>query len=354
MVAEECREIMARLGLRTIDEMVGRCDLLEIDDAVEHWKTAGIDLTPILTPAEKPHPGVEVHCTIDQNHGIDAVLDNQLIKECGPAIERGESVRVEMDIENIDRAFGAMLSHNVSKRWGAEGLPDDTIHVKCRGSAGQSLAAWVTRGITIEVEGDANDYTGKGLCGGRLIVYPPVGSTFRSEENIIIGNVALYGSTGGEAYFRGCAAERFCVRNSGAKAVIEGVGDHGCEYMTGGIAVILGSTGRNFAAGMSGGVAYIYDPDRQFRPNCNRETIELEDLEGQDRVELRRLIENHRKFTKSEVASRILDDWSVAAADFVKVMPVDYKRALRELAEEEIRARPPQEAELVMSAGGGG
>ena len=354
MVAEECREIMARLGLRTIDEMVGRCDLLEIDDAVEHWKTAGIDLTPVLTPAEKPHPGVEVYCTIDQNHGIDAVLDIQLIEECGPAIERGESVRVEMDIENIDRAFGAMLSHNVSKRWGAEGLPDDTIHVKCKGSAGQSLAAWVTRGITIEVEGDANDYTGKGLCGGRLIVYPPAGSTFRSEENIIIGNVALYGATGGEAYFRGCAAERFCVRNSGAKAVIEGVGDHGCEYMTGGIAVILGSTGRNFAAGMSGGIAYIYDPERQFAPNCNRGTIELEDLEGQDRVELRRLIENHRQFTKSEAASRILDHWEVAVTDFVKVIPVDYKRALRELAEEEARKRPPREAELVVSAGGGG
>ena len=259
-----------------------------------------------------------------------------------------------MEIQNIDRAFGTMLSHNVSKKWGADGLADDTIHIKCNGSVGQSLAAWMTRGVTIEVEGDANDYTGKGLCGGRLILYPPKESTFRSEENIIIGNVGLYGATGGEAYFRGCAAERFCVRNSGAKAVIEGVGDHGCEYMTGGRAVILGRAGRNFAAGMSGGVAYVFDPKNEFPPNCNRETIELEELLEDDLIELRILIENHRGYTGSVVASGILEEWDKAASQFVKVMPVDYKRALREFAEEEEKKGDLKEAEPVAIPGGGG
>ena len=353
MVAEECREIMAQLGLRTINEMIGRCDLLQIDDAVDHWKAEGLDLTPILTLAEKPHPDVEVYCTIDQNHGLDEVVDNQLIERCRPAIDRGESVRIEMEIQNVDRAFGTMLSHNVSKKWGADGLADDTIHIKCTGSAGQSLAAWMTRGVTIEVEGDANDYTGKGLCGGRLILYPPKESTFRSEENIIIGNVGLYGATSGEAYFSGCAAERFCVRNSGAKAVIEGVGDHGCEYMTGGRAVILGRAGRNFAAGMSGGVAYVFDPKNEFPPNCNRETIELEELLEDDLIELRNLIKNHRDYTGSVVAAGILEDWDTASSQFVKVIPVDYKRALRELAEKEALQAEPEEPELVASPGGG-
>ena len=338
MVAEECREYMAELGFRTIEEMVGRCDMLDIDDAVKHWKASGIDLTPILTPAQKPHDDVQVYCTQDQNHGLDEVLDNELIEKAAAAIKDGSPVRLDMKIQNIDRAFGTMLSHEVSKKWGANGLPDDTIYIKTHGSAGQSIGAWLAHGITIELEGDGNDYCGKGLSGGKLMIYPPKESTFESEENILIGNVALYGATEGDAYFRGIAAERFCVRNSGARAVVEGVGDHACEYMTGGRAVILGPTGRNFAAGMSGGVAYVFDPKQELLPKANLETIELEKVEDVDDIgELKELIENHLKFTGSKVAQRILDDWQTALGQFVKVMPVDYKRALQEMAAEEER-----------------
>ena len=344
MVAEECRQIMAQLGFRTINEMIGRCDMLEIDAAVSHWKSQGIDLSPILTPAQKPHQNVEVYCTISQDHGLDKVLDNKLIEAARKAITDGTPIRFDMEIQNIDRAFGTMLSHHVSKNWGADGLPDDTIHINCKGSAGQSLGAWLAHGVTIELQGDANDYVGKGLSGGRLIISPPQGSTFKAQENIIIGNVALYGAIDGEAYFRGLAAERFCVRNSGTQAVVEGVGDHGCEYMTGGRVVILGPTGRNFAAGMSGGIAYVYDPNDVFLPNCNLEMVELEEVEAeQDAAELKRLIENHRQYTGSDVAARILEDWETALGRFIKVMPVDYKRALRELAEQEIAK---QEAEM--------
>ena len=337
MVAEEAREIMAELGFRTINEMVGHVEALEIDDAVEHWKAKGIDLTPILTPAIKPHENVQTYCTISQNHGLEEVLDNELIKKSLPAIHEHKPVRFEMEIENIDRAFGTMLSHKVSKANGAEGLPDDTIHIDVKGSAGQSLGAWLAPGITIEVEGDANDYVGKGLSGGRVIIYPPKESTFVPEENIIIGNVALYGATAGEAFFRGMAAERFCVRNSGARAVIEGVGDHGLEYMTGGRAIILGPTGRNFAAGMSGGIAYVFAPDRdEFRLNCNLELVDLEDVEAEEDVaELKELIEKHANYTGSTVASGILDSWDESLPKFVKVMPRDYKRALAEMAAEE-------------------
>jgi glutamate synthase (NADPH) large chain len=335
MVAEECREIMAQLGFRTINEMVGRADRLEIDRAVDHWKAKGIDLTPILTPAVKPRPDVEVYCTQSQNHGLEDVLDNKLIEKAFAAVAEGTAVRIDMKIENLDRAFGTMLSHHVSKKWGAEGLPDDTIHIRCQGSAGQSLGAWLAHGVTIELEGDANDYVGKGLSGGRIIIYPPHESTFKAEENIIIGNVALYGAVHGDAFFRGIAAERFCVRNSGARAVVEGVGDHACEYMTGGRAVILGPTGRNFAAGMSGGVAYVYDPQDEFLPNCNLEMVDLERLEDPvDIAELKDLIEQHRHYTGSEVADRILDDWDTAVGHFHKVIPIDYKRALQELAGE--------------------
>ena len=338
MVAEEAREIMAELGFRTINEMVGRVDVLKIDDAVSHWKAKGIDLTPILTPAEKPHPDVGTYCQRPQNHGLDQVLDNQLIKHSQPALKRNpEPVRFEMKVQNIDRAFGTWLSHEVSKAHGELGLPDDTIHINATGSAGQSIGAWLAPGITIELEGDANDYAGKGLSGGRLIVYPPKESTFAPEDNIIIGNVALYGATDGEAFFRGVAAERFCVRNSGARAVVEGVGDHGLEYMTGGRVVILGPTGRNFAAGMSGGVSYVYSEDKEeFRLNCNLGLVELEEVESDSDVcELKELIEKHANYTGSTVASGILDDWDEALAKFVKVMPVDYKRALAELAVEQ-------------------
>jgi len=350
MVAEECRQIMAALGIRTINEMVGRCDLLEVDSAIDHWKAKGLDLTLILTPAQKPHPDVQTYCTISQNHGLEEVLDNSLIQKAWVAITEGKPVDVQMEIENIDRAFGTTLSHRVSKNWGSEGLPDDTIHIKCSGSAGQSLGAWLARGVTIELEGDANDYVGKGLSGGRIVIYPPDESTFKAEENIIIGNVALYGAVEGDAYFRGVAAERFCVRNSGARAVIEGVGDHACEYMTGGLAVILGPTGRNFAAGMSGGVAYVYDPDDQFLANCNLGMVELESVQSPaDVSELKELIQNHQTYTGSTVAGDILKGWDDELPNFRKVMPVDYKRALEELARESGQAEAP--AQTVATGG---
>ena len=331
MVAEEAREIMASLGVRTINELVGRVDLLETDDAVRHWKAAGIDLTPILTMAVKPHENVGTYCTRKQKHGLEEVLDNKLIELAQPALKEGKSVKIEMPIQNIDRAFGTMLSHELTKRWENIGLPDDTVHIRVTGSAGQSLGAWLAPGITIELEGDSNDYVGKGLSGGRIVIYPPKTATFKAEENIIIGNVALYGATAGEAFCRGRAAERFCVRNSGANAVIEGCGDHGLEYMTGGRAVVLGPTGRNFAAGMSGGVAYVYGDRDEFRLNCNLEMVELETVEDAgDIVELKELIQKHAIYTGSTVAKHILDNWDTELARFIKVMPVDYKRAIQQ------------------------
>jgi glutamate synthase (NADPH) large chain len=347
MVAEEAREIMAELGFRTINEMVGHVEALEIDDAIIHWKAKGIDLTPILTPAVKPHENVGTYCTISQNHGLEEVLDNELIMKAWGAIHDGTPVRFDMDIQNIDRAFGTMLSHEVSKHQGEHGLPDDTIHIDAKGSAGQSLGAWLASGVTIQLEGDANDYVGKGLSGGRIIIYPPKESTFAPEENIIIGNVALYGATEGEAFFRGMAAERFCVRNSGARAVIEGVGDHGLEYMTGGRVVVLGRTGRNFAAGMSGGVAYVYAEDKEvFRLNCNLELVDLDPVETEEDIaELKELIEKHGNYTGSTVAANILDNWNESLPKFVRVMPQDYKRALEELAAE-------QAAEATVTTGG--
>jgi glutamate synthase (NADPH/NADH) large chain len=361
MVAEETRRIMAELGFRTINEMVGRCDLLETDDAVQHWKASGLDLSPILTPAKKPHDRVEVHCTRSQNHGLEDVLDNKLIEDCWAGITEGRPVRTDIAIENIDRAFGTMLSNRVSRNWGPNGLPDDTIHIKATGSAGQSLGAWLTHGVTIELEGDANDYVGKGLSGGRIVVYPPRLATFRPEENILIGNVALYGAVHGEVYFRGQAAERFCVRNSGASAVVEGVGDHACEYMTGGRAVILGPTGRNFAAGMSGGIAYVFDPEDVLISNCNMEMVALERVfDPAEALALRQLIENHQRYTNSEVAARLLEDWDSALPRFAKVMPVDYKRALEELERGTAAATEPvaeesdldRTVEIVTSPGG--
>jgi glutamate synthase (NADPH) large chain len=350
MVAEECREIMAQLGFRTINEMVGRADMLEWDESIDHWKGKHLDLSAILTRATSPYPNAGTYCSREQNHGLEETLDQTLlIPRCREAIETAERMILDVDIQNIDRAFGTTLSHEVSRKWGPEGLPEDTIRLRCRGSAGQSLGAWGVSGVTIEVIGDANDYVGKGLCGGKIIIYPPDGSSFVPEENIIIGNVALYGATEGEAYFRGMAAERFCVRNSGAKAVAEGVGDHACEYMTGGRAVILGPTGRNFAAGMSGGVAYVFAPDRDaFRMNCNFEMVDLEPVEELDDVEeLREMIEKHQIYTGSSVAQDILENWDRVLPQFVKVMPRDYKRALAELrAEAEAEAAgyaPPAE-----------
>jgi len=336
MAAEECREIMASLGIRTMNELVGRVDLLETDDAIKHWKAKGIDLSAMLTLAAKPHENVGTYCQRAQDHGLQYTLDQTtLIPRFRDTIQTGKPARESFRIVNTDRATGTTLSHEVSKRWGANALPDDTIHMKFTGHAGQSLGAWAVHGVTLELEGDANDYVGKGLSGARIIIYPPKTATFKSEENIIIGNVALYGAIHGEAYIRGVAAERFCVRNSGANAVVEGCGDHGLEYMTGGRAVILGATGRNFAAGMSGGVAYVYDPQSQLKANCNPEMVELEKVEADaDVAELKQLITNHATYTESEVAKRILADWSSELKHFHKVMPVDYKRALAEMAKE--------------------
>mgnify|MGYP001251661807 FL=1 len=339
MVAKELRMIMAELGFRTVNEMIGRVDCLEVDDAINHWKRDGLDFSSILHPAEIIFDNTEVFNTQSQDHGLDKALDLELLKKSKKAINKGEKVDIEMPVKNTNRVVGTILSNEVSKVWEDKGLPEDTINIKLNGSAGQSLASWLTKGITITLEGDANDYVGKGLSGGKLIVYPPKESSFKSEENILIGNVALYGATAGEAYFSGVAAERFCVRNSGAKVVIEGIGDHGCEYMTGGRAVILGPTGRNFGAGMSGGIAYVYDPENNFKELCNLDTFELENLEiKEDIKELKLLIENHSKYTGSEVSKKILANWKKELALFKKVMPTDYKRVLQEVDKKEKKA----------------
>jgi glutamate synthase (NADPH/NADH) large chain len=329
MVAKELRLIMAELGLPKLTDMVGRVDLLEVDDAVKHWKAKGLDLSQILAPAKIPAEFLGAYAIHEQDHQLDRALDNQLMTLAEPAIQSGEKVFAELPIVNTNRVVGGMLSNKIIREVGPDMLPDGTIHFKFNGSAGQSLGCWLAKGVTLEVEGDANDFVGKGLSGGRVIIYPPKNSVFKAEDNVLIGNVALYGATSGEAYFRGVAAERFCVRNSGANAVVEGVGDHGCEYMTGGRVVILGATGRNFAAGMSGGIAYIWDPKAVFATACNLEMVALESvLEEEDIAELQRLISNHASLTGSTVAQRLLDNWSTSISEFVKVMPTDYKRVL--------------------------
>jgi len=333
MVAEEMRGIMAQLGARTVNDLIGRVDLLNTNKAIKHWKASGLDLSRILEPAKVVFENTDFYCTQSQDHGLDKALDNTLIELAKPALEDGTKVNIEHEIININRVVGTMLSNEVCKRYGAEMLPEDTINIKLNGSAGQSLGAFMARGITLTVEGDANDYLGKGLSGGKIILYPPKESTFKAEENIIAGNVILYGATSGEVYIRGIAAERFCVRNSGASAVVEGIGDHGCEYMTGGRVVILGKTGRNFGAGMSGGIAYVWDPDGDFPKQCNMELFELEGVaDHADVLELKTLIEDHLGYTDSPVARSILDNWEASLAQFVKVMPTDYKRVLEERA----------------------
>ena len=334
MVARELRGIMAKLGFRTINEMVGRADCLEVDDAVRHWKATGIDLSRLLMKAPEPEEFLGSHRIHGQDHGLEKSLDKELIRLAQPVLGqgargKGAKVRATLPIVNTNRVVGGTLSHEIIKRYGADMLPDDTIHFKFTGSAGQSFGAWLAKGVTLELEGDANDYVGKGLSGGRVIIYPDARSRFRAEENILVGNVVLYGATSGECYLRGVAAERFAVRNSGARAVIEGVGDHGCEYMTGGRVVVLGETGRNFAAGMSGGVAYVWNPHGTFDARVNSEMVELERMDDPaDCAELRQLIERHAAYTRSDVATRILADWSRTCAQFVKVMPIDYKRVL--------------------------
>ena len=330
-VAEELREIMASLGFKKVEEMIGRSDFLDFNRAIAHWKAKGLDLSPIFYRPELP-PEVATRRVREQDHGLQKALDNELVKKAKPALEKGEPVKIEIPITNRNRTVGTILGSELSRRYGSKGLPEDTIQIKFSGSAGQSFGAFVPKGMTLTLEGDANDYVGKGLSGGKLIVYPSKSATFVPEENIVIGNVVLYGATGGEAYFRGVAGERFCVRNSGARTVVEGVGDHGCEYMTGGRVVILGRTGRNFAAGMSGGVAYLYDPGQHFPPNLNTTMVELESVTEDDDIEtLRRLIENHARYTGSEKAQKILKNFEQELGAFMKVMPKDYKKVLVEV-----------------------
>jgi glutamate synthase (ferredoxin) len=330
-VAEEVREYMAALGFRSMDEMIGRADRLDFRPAVDHWKARGLDFSAILHGATLEGPRRR---TTLQDHGLDAALDNELIARCRPILAQtpadvGRTITLDLPIRNVNRTVGTMLGHEVTRRFGAEGLPDGTIDLRFTGSAGQSFGAFVPKGISLTLEGDANDYIGKGLSGGRIVAYPPREATFVPEENIIIGNVALYGATSGEAFFRGLAGERFAVRNSGAFAVVEGVGDHGCEYMTGGRVVVLGRTGRNFAAGMSGGVAYVFDPAGTFDRRCNLEMVELESLEDPEEIGVvRRLIERHVALTGSSVGARALQEWLKTVRMFVKVMPRDYKRVL--------------------------
>jgi glutamate synthase (NADH) large subunit (EC 1.4.1.14) len=311
--------------------MIGRTDALETNKAISHWKSDGLDLTSLLAAAPKPHDAVAVYKTIPQNHGLDKVIDNQLIELSRDALENGHKVSFDLPIINTDRTVGTILSHTLVKKWGGSMLPENTINIKFKGSAGQSFGAFLARGISMEIEGDANDYVGKGLSGGNIAVYPPKVSSFVAADNIIVGNVVLYGATSGQAFFRGQAAERFCVRNSGANTVVEGVGDHACEYMTGGRVVVLGPTGRNFAAGMSGGIAYIWDKDNVFRPNCNMGMVELEKVvHKHDIDELYGLIQLHANHTDSTIARKLLGNWPSALTQFVKVMPVDYKRVLIE------------------------
>ena len=367
-VAEEVRELMSRLGFRTFNEMVGQMDRLDMRRAISHWKAHGLDYSRILrkpTAAE----GDTLYCSELQDHGLDKALDNRLIELARPALERREKVEIDIDIQNVNRTFGTLLSGRVAERYGLAGLPEDTIKINARGTAGQSFGAWLAHGVTIELAGEGNDYVGKGLSGGRLVIYPPAECKIeKAEHNIIVGNTVLYGAIKGECYFRGVAGERFAVRNSGATAVVEGVGDHGCEYMTGGIVVVLGPTGRNFAAGMSGGIAYVLDEDGTFEQRCNLAMVELEpiaaedealehlahqggDLESHGRVDvshdmtrfdairLRQLIESHLAYTDSAVARRMLEDWDSWLPKFKKVMPVDYRRALTEMQAERQKAK---------------
>ena len=339
-IAEQMREQMAQLGFRTVNEMVGRTDCLDTRKAVDHWKAKGLDFTRMLAPVEAPDR-VARYCCQSQDHGLEKKLDQRLIELSTEALEDRQPVALRHAIHNIDRTAGAMLSAEVSRRHGEEGLPENTIRARLHGSAGQSFGAFLAPGITFLLEGESNDYTGKGLSGGIMAVFPPENASFVPTENVIIGNVALYGATGGQAYFRGRAGERFGVRNSGAETVVEGVGDHGCEYMTGGRVVVIGPVGRNFAAGMSGGVAYVLDEKGVFPGLCNQEMVDLEPLiEEEDVAEVRRLIEAHVRYTGSDRGVDVLARWSELRDAFVKVMPVDYRRALKEMAE-----RAAQEAE---------
>jgi glutamate synthase (NADPH/NADH) large chain len=361
-VAEEVREYMAALGFRSFAEMIGRTEILDKSQAIDHWKARGLDFTRIFHKPEVP-PEVAIRNSERQDHGLDKILDRQLIELAREAIEEKKPVKLDLPIKNLNRTAGAMLSGEIAKRYGHAGLPEDTIWVSFKGSAGQSFGAWLAHGVTLDLVGEGNDYVGKGLSGGRIIVRPPANSAIVPEKSIIVGNTVLYGAISGECYFRGVAGERFAVRNSGAIAVVEGTGDHGCEYMTGGVVVVIGPTGRNFAAGMSGGIAYVLDEDGDFERRCNLAMVDLEPIPSENQVmersrhqigdleshglvdftdmtrfdeeRLYQLIENHLHYTGSARAKAILDDWASYLPKFVKVMPVEYRRALQELEREQ-------------------
>ena len=352
-VAEEVRQLMAQLGYRTFDEMVGQSERLDMRKAINHWKAKGLDYSRLLTKPQAAE-GDTVYWSGTQDHGIEKALDNELIKQAQAALEKGEKVEINVDVENVNRTFGTMLSGRIAERYGHAGLPEDTITINAKGTAGQSFGAWVAKGVTIKLSGEGNDYVGKGLSGGKLIIAPPAESKIgAAEENVIVGNTVLFGAITGECYFRGVGGERFAVRNSGATAVVEGVGDHCCEYMTGGIVVVLGKTGRNFAAGMSGGMAYVLDEDGDFEQRCNMAQVDLEKIESEDvdlnadvsgdmtrhdATRLKQIIVKHFENTGSAVAEKILADWDGYLAKFVKVMPVEYRRALREMAENDSKS----------------
>jgi glutamate synthase (NADPH/NADH) large chain/glutamate synthase (ferredoxin) len=332
-VAEEVRKYMAQLGIRKFEDLVGRTDLLDSNVAIDHWKAKGVDLTHLLAQPDAP-PEVARRKIREQDPVLEDHRDHELIEKARAAIENGERVEIDgIRVQNQHRCVGGILSSEIAKRHGAEGLPDDTIVIRAHGHGGQSFGGWLMRGVTLLLEGDANDYTGKGMSGGVLAVRPPENVTFVPEQNVVVGNTLLYGATAGRAFFRGLAGERFGVRNSGVSAVVEGVGDHGCEYMTGGRVIVLGPTGRNFAAGMSGGMAFVLDEAGTFADRCNQEIVDLEDPTEDDFAEVRALVQEHMERTGSTVAERVLANWDDLRGAWVKVMPMDYKRALRELAE---------------------
>jgi len=327
---------MAELGFKTVNEMIGQVENLEVRENLTHWKYSKLDLSPVLYK-EPASLYTGLHKMEEQDHGLEDLLDWKLLEAAQPALLNKEKVSAQFDIKNTDRTVGSILSNEITKKWRGPGLPADTIHFKFNGTAGQSFGAFNTRGLTLELEGDANDYFGKGLSGARLVIYPPKQASFIPEENIIVGNVAFYGATSGEAFIRGKAGERFGVRNSGVHAVVEGVGDHGCEYMTGGTVVILGDTGRNFAAGMSGGLAFVYDVKGNFLNNCNQEMVDLDPLTQEDIRSLQDLILRHYTYTGSTVAKFVLDDFENQLKNFIKVFPKDYKRVLTETSGELVK-----------------
>ncbi len=349
-IAQEVREYLAQLGFRTLDEAIGHVECLDVRKAVEHWKAQGLDLSPILEAPANPYSSTLVNSR-SQDHGLDNALDNELIAQAAPALESGTRVDFSVAVRNTNRTVGTMLGSELTRRHGGAGLPDDTIVVRLAGSAGQSFGAFMPKGITLRLEGDANDYVGKGLSGGHIAIRPPASATFVAEDQVIAGNTLLYGATGGELFARGRVGERFCVRNSGATAVVEGVGDHGCEYMTGGRAVVLGPTGRNFAAGMSGGLAFVYDPDRTLWSRVNRDMVDLDPLDDEDRDWLRAIVTRHHAETDSAVAERILADWHDEVGNFQKVFPKDYKRVLEAIRDAQERGVDVDEAIMAAARG---